>query len=42
MREPPASQPQSQPKHMPVHARLLGERLDTRALERESVLATTP
>ena len=40
MREPPASQPQ--PHYMPVHARLLGERLDTRALERESALATTP
>ena len=42
MRELPLSHPHPEQKRMPVRALLLGERLDTRALERESVLAAAP
>jgi uncharacterized Rmd1/YagE family protein len=38
----PISQSCVEAKRVPVHALLLGERLDTRALEREHVLAETP
>jgi required for meiotic nuclear division protein 1 len=42
MRKMPAQQRHPKAMRMPVHALLVGERLDTRALERESVLAAAP
>jgi uncharacterized Rmd1/YagE family protein len=41
VRKMPA-QPQPNAMRMPVHALLVGERLETRTLERESVLAAAP
>jgi required for meiotic nuclear division protein 1 len=41
-REVPISRPRAEPERMRVHALLLGERLDTRGLERESALAAVP
>jgi uncharacterized Rmd1/YagE family protein len=40
--ETPISRPHAEPERLRVHALLLGERLDTRGLERESVLAAAP
>jgi uncharacterized Rmd1/YagE family protein len=42
MPELPISHSPPAPERMPVHALLLGERLETRALEHESVLAAAP
>jgi uncharacterized Rmd1/YagE family protein len=42
MRKMPVSQSDVQAKRIPIHALLLGERLDTRALERDQVLAQAP
>jgi required for meiotic nuclear division protein 1 len=42
MRKMPVRQSYVKAKRIPVHALLLGERLDTRALERENALAAAP